>query len=270
MRPELLGENTYLLRSASVWITMGCGLAAPIARGRNAETAVAATTDRYRSAVNKWKVAGLVALGFVVGGVIGGLIGFAWHAPGGPKTWNDVRSWATFVVLVLGFSVAAFELNLQRVQFARQAARQEVTDDLLERQRREIMQTELARQREQAEHIALTWVKPMGSTGTDAKVCNDSRRPITTITARVVVRLPDGGLSTHSAAGWTLIGDQSRFPPELDYLPVITPGAAAEFHLPHGGDGAAPRLVARFDDDAGRRWQLDNYMHLEPAPDNDW
>lgn len=49
MRPELLRENTYLLRSASVWITTGCGLAAPIARGRNADTAVAAPgTHQYR------------------------------------------------------------------------------------------------------------------------------------------------------------------------------------------------------------------------------
>ena len=75
--------------------------------------------------MNKGKVAGLVALGLVAGGVIGGLIGFAWHAPGAPKSWDDVRSWATFVVLVLGFSVAAYELNLQRLQFARQAERQE-------------------------------------------------------------------------------------------------------------------------------------------------
>jgi hypothetical protein len=29
-------------------------------------------------------------------------------------------------------------------------------------------------------------------------------------------------------------------------------------------------LAARFKDDAGCRWQLDEYMHLEPAPDDEW
>ena len=269
MRPELLRENTYLLRSASVWITMGCGLAAPIARGRNAETAVAATTDRYRSAVNKWKVAGLVALGFVVGGVIGGLIGFAWHAPGGPKTWNDVRSWATFVVLVLGFSVAAFELNLQRVQFARQAARQEVTDDLLDRQRREMTRTELARQREQAERVTVYWY-PSDDL---AEVHNKSKRPITRIAAEVTVTLPDGGMVTHHANACTKLDFEPAFPAgsaRPGVMSLIPPGSEGEFRFPYSGDDQDARLLVRFCDDAGQRWQLNHLMHLEPAPDNDW
>ncbi len=224
--------------------------------------------------MNKWKVAGLVALGFVAGGVIGGLIGFAWHAPGGPKTWNDVRSWATFVVLVLGFSVAAFELNLQRVQFARQAARQEVTDDLLERQRREIIQTELARQRKQAERVTVEWVKAPGYGLTEARINNGSHRPITKIAAGIAIPLPDGGVETQGSDGWTLFDSlgQERHASrtQRDVLSVILAKEMGLCSFRHGGGQKDARLLVRFCDDAGQRWQLDNDMHLEAAPDSDW
>jgi len=36
------------------------------------------------------------------------------------------------------------------------------------------------------------------------------------------------------------------------------------------GNHEHARLVVRFYDDAGKRWQLDHYMHLEPAPDDSW
>jgi hypothetical protein len=29
-------------------------------------------------------------------------------------------------------------------------------------------------------------------------------------------------------------------------------------------------FVVRFTDDAGRRWELNQNMHLEPAPDDAW
>jgi hypothetical protein len=179
----------------------------------------------------------------------------------------------TLAVLVGGFSVAAYELNLQRIQFTRQADRQEASDDLLDRQRREMTQTEMARQREQAEHVNIEWVTFPGRADTEGTVTNNSRRPITKIAAGVAVPLPDGGTETHSAAGWQLYNDQSTFttgPAASGVLPVITPGETAACSLTHGGDGEGARLLVRFYDDAGRRWQLDHYMHLEPAPDDGW
>lgn len=226
--------------------------------------------------MNKWKLAALLAVVLVAGGVIGGLIGSAWPEHGRMTTWGDVRAWATFVVLVLGFSVAAYELNLQRVQFARQAARQEPADDLLERQRREMTQTEMARQRKQAERVTVYWIRSGAGAyaETQARVINASRRPITKIAAGVRVPLPDGGMETHTAAGWALTDDHGQtLPSKLaapGVLSVITPGATGLCNLLHGGDHNDGRLVVRFIDDAGTRWQLDHYMHLEPAPEDGW
>ena len=226
--------------------------------------------SRYRSAVNRWKVAALLAAVLVVGGVIGGLVGSAWPEHGRMTTWGDVRAWATFVVLVLGFSVAAYELNLQRIQFARQAARQEASDDLIERQRREMTQTEMVRQRDQAEDIAVEWQIPLGSTATVGRVRNASRRPITKIAAWVAVPLPNGGTDSHGADRWTVSvqGRPTAGGSESGVLSVLAPGAEGRCVLPHGSDGEDARLVVRFSDDAGRRWELDDYMHLEPAPDD--
>jgi hypothetical protein len=218
-------------------------------------------------------MAALLAVVLVAGGVIGGLIGSAWPEHGRATTSGDVRAWATFVVLVLGFSVAAYELNLQRIQFVRQAARQEASDDLLERQRREMTQTEQARLREQAERISILWEVTMGSAQTLARVLNQSRRPITKVAAGVTVPLPDGGMETHGALGWTSSTDNPPSSATLlvpGALPVVTPGASVSCRLPHGGDREGARLVVRFYDDAERRWQLDDYMHLEPAPDDGW
>jgi hypothetical protein len=222
--------------------------------------------------VNKWKIAGLVALGFVAGGVLGGLIGFAWHAPGRPATWGNVRAWATFAVLVLGFSVAAYELNLQRVQFARQAAGQEASDDLLERQQREIAQVELARQREQAENIFVEWRANSDSAESAVTVRNRSRRPITKIAAGVMVPLPDGGMETHGARWFKYpdTGSMAELSEPPPVLLVLKPTAVAEALVPHGADQQNARAVIRFYDDAGRRWQLDADLHLEPAPDDGW
>jgi hypothetical protein len=223
--------------------------------------------------VSKWKIGALLALVFVAGSVLGGLIGFAWHAPGRPSTWEDVRNWVTFGVLVLGFSVAAYELNLQRVQFARQAARQEARDDLLEGQRREMAQTELARQREQAENVTVEWEAPPRSAETKGKVINLSPRPITKIAAGVTFPLPDGGTETNTAGPWTFFLDhrhEKSVPAESGVLTALRPNAMGVCSLLHGGDREKARLVVRFYDDAGRRWQLDHYMHLEPAPDDGW
>ena len=207
----------------------------------------------------------------MAGGVIGGLIAFAWHAPGGPKTWDDVRSWATFFVLPLGFSVAAYELNLQRrLQFDGQAARQEATDDLLDRQRREMTRTELARQREQAERVTVYWYP---SADDLAEVHNKSKRPITRIAAEVTVALPEGGMVTHHANACTKLDSEPAFPTASarpGVMSLIPPGSEGEFRFPYSGDDQDARLLVRFCDDAGQRWQLDHLMHLELVPDNDW
>lgn len=46
----------------------------------------------------------LSASALLAAAATGGLIGFAWHAPGRPGTWDDVRNLATFGVVTGGFS----------------------------------------------------------------------------------------------------------------------------------------------------------------------
>ena len=124
-----------------------------------------------------------VALAFAAGCVLGGFIGFLVHAPGRSSTWTDARGWATFVVVVLGFSVAAYELNLQRRQFADEAKRNEARDDLLDRQRRELQQAERFRERLQAEQVDLAWGRDSNG-GSFVRVINNSPRPVRRIACR--------------------------------------------------------------------------------------
>jgi integrase len=52
--------------------------------------------------------------------VIGGAIGFAWHAPGRSSTWADIRTWVGFAVVIIGVVIALVQLDLQRRQLAGQ------------------------------------------------------------------------------------------------------------------------------------------------------
>jgi len=54
-------------------------------------------------------------------------------------------------------------------------------------------------------------------------------------------------------------------------IQVIRPQEIADcLFEPYQIQGETRRLVVRFHDDAGRRWQLDEFMHLERAPNDGW
>jgi TRAP-type C4-dicarboxylate transport system permease small subunit len=65
--------------------------------------------------------------------VIGGVIGFAWHALGKPGTWDDIRTWVGFAVVVIGIVIALVQLDMQRRQLAGQ---QSVLEGEVERNKR--------------------------------------------------------------------------------------------------------------------------------------
>jgi TRAP-type C4-dicarboxylate transport system permease small subunit len=52
--------------------------------------------------------------------VIGGAAGFAWHAPGRSSTWDDIRTWVGFAVLIIGAGTALYQLKMQRDQLKEQ------------------------------------------------------------------------------------------------------------------------------------------------------
>ena len=65
--------------------------------------------------------------------VIGGALGFAWHAPGHPSTWTDVRTWAGFGIVIIGAAIALTQMDLQRRQLRSQ---QRVLEGEVERNKR--------------------------------------------------------------------------------------------------------------------------------------
>ena len=231
--------------------------------------------SRYGSAVAKRRVAALVALGGLVCVVLGGFIGFALHAPGRASTWTDVRTWGTFAVLVLGFSLAAYELNLTRRQFGEEAKRNQGRDELLDLQRSELRVTQRVRERMQAESVRLPGV--FGPDEGVAHLINESARPIRNVTCAL-----DPGDGERITPYSVEISRDSPFREgQVVFLPVnglsedgrmalILPGRAIRVTFRRGApDPNGRRILARFTDDAGLHWQLDNHMHLVPLDSRD-
>jgi len=102
------------------------------------------------------------ALAVALALVIGGAIGFAWHAPGSAGTWADIRTWVGFAVPVIGVVVALVRLDLQRRQLPGQhkviqeeVERDKRRDALISGQLRELEQRALTFERQQADAIGL-------------------------------------------------------------------------------------------------------------------
>ena len=134
--------------------------------------------------------------------VIGGAIGFAWHAPGKPGTWDDIRTWVGFAVVVIGIVIALVQLDMQRRQLAGQQSvlegeveRNKRRDVLLDGQLRELEQRARSLDRQQAESIGFRPSSfdervpdsqpPMTRNLHMADVQNDSPRPIRDVTCRI-------------------------------------------------------------------------------------
>lgn len=225
-------------------------------------------SGRYCSAVAKRTIA---ILSLALGLVLGGAAGFLWHAPGRASTWNDVRAWLTFAVIVLGFAVAAYELNLQRRQFAEHFSRQAARDDLLDGQLRELADRQRSKEREQAECIDLTWNDLDSEPGNSlVVVINESRRPIRSVICAVYPESSDRTLAPCSCA--------EMYPPTPDRPGWMFPNStnsdspAMIYALRAGGRAGFKFLRARrqlleaeiqFSDDAGLRWVLNNELHLK-------
>ena len=201
--------------------------------------------------------------------MLGGAAGFLWHAPGRGSTWNDVRAWATFAVIVLGFAVAAYELNLQRRQFAEEFSRRSARDELLDGQLRELADRQRSAEREQAESIDLTWDDldddPGGSL---VVVINGSRRPIRSVRCVVYPESSDRTLPPSRCAemnpptlergGWTF-PDPTGAGGSMIY--ALRAGGRAGFKFPQSRQELLEAEV-QFNDDAGLRWVLNNELHL--------
>jgi hypothetical protein len=239
--------------------------------------------------VTKRKVAAIAVVTLLAGGVIGGLIGFAWHAPGRPSTWADVRDWLTTAAIVLGFPALLYQLNLQRLQYADEAKRNVGRDDLLDRQRRELQQRAATEERKQADAVEFSWQQatPLAETPEQGPieyvwmgvVRNGSRRPIRDAVCRIqphpaqdfdwgaqgVGELVNVGMGSNANA---LV---FKAPKLGDRVPLIRAGESFGFKtsIPAADHGAA-RMKIRFTDDAGMHWDVDPDLHLEKLDARDW
>jgi hypothetical protein len=174
--------------------------------------------------------------------------------------------------------------NVLRGEIERNKAR----DKLLDGQIRELQQREQVSQRQQADSVDLAWwigkdvpvarEGPFtGDMGTILMVANRSSRPIRNVTCRI---LPVDG-SAEVAGGVGLLqfdeSDKHAGPRMVGAVPgsvmtVIRAGSSYgyifSFEMIKHLDAS---LAARFTDDAGVHWQLDQDMHLVRLDDRtDW
>jgi hypothetical protein len=187
----------------------------------------------------------------------------------GQINWGDFPTWVAVGVAAIGGTVALIQLRQQSNVLRGEVERNKRRDELLDSQLRDMKERQDDRVREQAERISVSW-DDENECGT---VVNGSRRPITQVVAGNAVQLPDGGTNTHQVGQWRLT-DPLRTevrPIGSAVVQVVRPQEFAEcLFEPNQLQGNNRRLSVRFHDDASRRWQLDEFMHLERAPDDGW
>jgi hypothetical protein len=218
-------------------------------------------------------------LTFAAGCILGGFIGFVWHAPGRASTWTDARGWATFAVIVLGFLVAGYELDLQRRQFAGEVERNKRRDDLLDGQLRQLHQAERFRERAQAEEVDFVWGHE-DQNSSFARVTNNSPRPIRRITCRAESRdgssTPTQPDTASEMVSFEMPGGRQSWifrpgPSPADGVVTMIKSASRGGFIFRGVryDAEATRLITRFTDDAGLHWDLDSDLHLAGLDNRD-
>jgi hypothetical protein len=196
--------------------------------------------------------------------------------------WGDVPAWVAAVATVVGLTAAITGALIAYRQFRQQTdvlkgeiERNKRRDELLDGQVEELRERADERAREQAEGVSVWWESAQGAT-----VYNESRRPIARVSASVLVSVPEGGYTTHRATSWTLLdllgevydgGGGTPRAGRSNLEPVVRSKNRLHFtfeDLPFRNK--TMRLLIRFDDDARRRWELDEFGHLEPAPPDRW
>lgn len=215
--------------------------------------------------------------------------------------WGNVPAWLALVVATAAATAGLLQLRQQANTLKGEVDRNKRRDELLQGQLEELEDRTNDRRREQAEQIQPDW------SGDEVFVRNDSSRPITRLAISIVRSDDHGNRTTYPADGWYEGRDinhpekrtEDKFV-EGAALPVLRPGHQAVSRLrppapppriTSSGE-TLPKLVKlrtddrseaqrllrfnppeqwllRFNDDAGYRWQLDVYQHLERAPEDD-
>jgi hypothetical protein len=223
-----------------------------------------------------WRAAWVV--GVAAGFVIGLLLFYEpWHLR---PAYGDLATWLLVVVGVIGGFAALRQLRILQKQVSDQAERNVKRDELLDKQLKEAEAREAAGLRKQAEDVKASYA--VGPDDVFGYVNNDSPRPITGITCNVMskanaalIASPDSSAEVVISHGSFAGGTQPRTmeipiveQPGLWYK-VLRPGERCRFTFDGLTRDEDHILVAWFTDDAGFRWQLDEYLHLVQAGNDD-
>lgn len=214
---------------------------------------------------------GAVAGGCLVGGFLAGMVVFGspWHLP---PAWGDVPTWLLTVLGVVAGATGLYQFRVFVRQSAEEARRNVKRDELLDRQLADAQARAMSERRFQAEGVELHWWGP------DAGVVeNNSARPVSVVFCKVMSPSDGQVLAVPEKAG--LRERLSLSNGRVQYLTLdskpggqwdrLRPGAQCSFAFTGLQQEKAQVLVAWFTDDAGFRWQLDEYMHLAQAGDSD-
>jgi len=217
-------------------------------------------------------------VGFGVGCAIGGFVaamlifGSPWHLP---PAWGDIPTWFLAGLAAVGGWTALSQLRSQQSQlrsqqeqFDAEARRNDKRDELLDRQLAEAETRAMTQRRQQAEGARVTRRGHLGI------VDNMSSRPVMKITCKIMSKvdrhglmLPNGSGEVAAIAtmpGWRFLPGGSKPTATLE---ILRPEAHGGFTFPDEPGTPDQVLVAWFTDDAGFRWQLDEFQHLVPAGD---
>lgn len=247
-------------------------------------------------AVSK-RSATIVILAAVAVGIV---LGIVWHEPKGMSLPDDIRTWAGFVVVIVGAGAALWQLDMQRRQLAEQkdvlkdeVERNKKRDALIAGQLLELEQRALTYERLQAEEIDVRWssirrAAPGSSKDATrmvhmAEVVNSSRRPIRNVACRIE---PEPGGSMQAAVQ---VGSGHAIGPAIavagsvgprkflnlsdgSHILLMRTGEEVSFVFETGiEEYPKAQVTARFTDDAGLHWQINPDLHLEKLDDrSDW
>jgi hypothetical protein len=195
------------------------------------------------------------------------IFGQPWHLP---PNYGDVPTWLAVLFAAIAGWIGLSQLGMLREQIAEEAKRNEKRDKLLDRQLEEAEARSVAARRSQAEGIKvrLAW----DSSNCRVWISNDSPRPVTDVACLLVQKGIKTVVHTPDMSGVALrLGNRLVDPP---YVPgtasdprvrALAPEQSAVFHFDSPNRSEDEIFAVWFTDDAGFRWQLDEFQHLAPT-----
>jgi hypothetical protein len=210
-----------------------------------------------------------VAVSCLTAGFLIGLLFFGapWHLR---PDWGDLPTWLLFALGAVAGVTGLYQFSVFVENNKEEARRNIKRDELLDKQLGEAEARALTERRRQAEEVEV------GRLGGGGVVINESRRPISDVTCAYMSTAGRHALASPEKCGLVVSftlpsGRQTNNLTEskpVSRFERLRPGTRSVFTFKEGLNREEDfALVAWFTDDAGFRWQLDEYLHLVSAGD---